>query len=121
MTEKRVSTEEKKNIVRKSDAEPHNQAFNYSSCQETALTTFQQQLGNRETQRFVAQSRLNEDGTESHVVKLGKNQDLIFRKPKEQTQVTQIDLPPMDRIEDAYEGGNLNKAQWQSCLQNARN
>jgi hypothetical protein len=55
MTEKHISTEEKKNIIRKAKTETHEQEAHSPGGEKAALTTFQQQLGNRAVQRLLAQ------------------------------------------------------------------
>jgi len=55
MTEKQISTEEKKNLLHKTKAASHNQESQSSSGETAALTAFQQQVGNRAVQRLLAQ------------------------------------------------------------------
>jgi hypothetical protein len=55
MTEKHISTEEKKNMVRKAKTETHKQEAQSPGGEKAALTTFQQRVGNRAVQRLLAQ------------------------------------------------------------------
>jgi Domain of unknown function (DUF4157) len=55
MTEKHISSEEKKNIIHKAKAEAHDQEAHSPGDGKAALTTFQQQVGNRAVQRLLAQ------------------------------------------------------------------
>ena len=55
MTEKQISTEEKKNLLPKTKAASHDQESQSPSSETAALTTFQQQVGNRAVQRLLAQ------------------------------------------------------------------
>ena len=55
MSEKHLSTEEKKNILRKSRSEANEEASNSADGEKATLTTFQQQVGNRAVQRLLAQ------------------------------------------------------------------
>lgn len=55
MTEKHISSEEKKNIIRKTKTEAHEQETHSPGGEKAALSTFQQQVGNRAVQRLLAQ------------------------------------------------------------------
>ncbi len=55
MTEKHMSSEEKKNIIRKTKAETHEQEAQSPGNDKATLTTIQQQVGNRAVQRLLAQ------------------------------------------------------------------
>jgi uncharacterized protein DUF4157 len=55
MTENYIASEEKKNIAHKVKTEPHNQETQPPGRVEAALSTFQQQIGNRAVQRLLAQ------------------------------------------------------------------
>jgi Domain of unknown function (DUF4157) len=55
MTEKHMSTEEKKNMIHKAKAESHDQEMESPGGEQATLATFQQQLGNRAVQRMLAQ------------------------------------------------------------------
>lgn len=55
MTEKHMSTEEKKNMIHKAKAESHDQEMQPPGGDAATLTTFQQQVGNRAVQRLLAQ------------------------------------------------------------------
>lgn len=55
MTEKQMSTEDKKNIVRKTRSESHEQEANAPGGERGAMAMLQQQVGNRAVQRLLAQ------------------------------------------------------------------
>jgi len=55
VTEKHISTKEKKNMVRKAKTETQGQEAHSPGGEKAALTTFQQQVGNRAVQRLLAQ------------------------------------------------------------------
>ena len=55
MSEKQISTEEKKNMIHKAKAESHDLESSSPGGEKAVLTTFQQQLGNRAVQRLLAQ------------------------------------------------------------------
>lgn len=55
MTEKQVSNEENKNLLHKVSAEHGDQETNSADSPTSALTVFQQQIGNRAVQRLLAQ------------------------------------------------------------------
>lgn len=55
MAEKHVSTEEKKNMIRKAKNKGHAQQAQSPGGEKAALTTIQQQVGNRAVQRLLAQ------------------------------------------------------------------
>jgi hypothetical protein len=55
MTEKQISSEEKKNMIHKGKTESHEQEAQSPPGETAALTTFQQQIGNRAVQRLLAQ------------------------------------------------------------------
>src|SRR5512138_2995680 len=55
MTEKQISTEEKKNLLPKTKTASHDQESPSPGGEAAALTTFQQQVGNRAVQRLLAQ------------------------------------------------------------------
>jgi hypothetical protein len=106
---KHITTEEKKNAIRKSKTATLPQKSNISGDQKAVLTTLQQQNGNRAVQRLLEQ---HIDHSLSP-----RNTASIHRKP---TQPTPIDIQPMERIEDAYGAGNLDKTQWRNQLYSAK-
>jgi hypothetical protein len=55
MAEKHISTEEKKNLVRKAKTETQDQEAHSPGGEKAALATFQQHVGNRAVQRLLAQ------------------------------------------------------------------
>lgn len=55
MTEKQMSTEEKKNLIHKTKSKSQDQEAQASTGEKVALTAFQQQIGNRAVQRLLAQ------------------------------------------------------------------
>lgn len=55
MTEKHISSEEKKNMIRKAKTETHNQETHSTGSDKDSLTNMQQQVGNRAVQRLLAQ------------------------------------------------------------------
>ena len=55
MTEKHISSEEKKNIIHKSKTESQDQEAQSPAGEKATLTAFQQQIGNRAVQRMLAQ------------------------------------------------------------------